>query len=66
MIEKPIQSDGRTTVFHSPEEAERARREEIWAMTPEARLRLLETLRAQQYPDGIPPELQPVVVCIPR
>ena len=66
MSADPSHPDSTTTVYPTPEAAEQARREAIWAMTPEERLRLLETLRAQHYPDGIPPELQPVVVCIPR
>jgi hypothetical protein len=65
MVSDENESMASVTVFTSFEEAEREACERMWRMTPEARLELLETIRAQYYPDGLPPELQPVVECFP-
>jgi hypothetical protein len=50
-------------VVHSFEEAERLDREEIWAMTPDQRMQMLEILRRRVYgyvePEARPPRTLP-------
>ena len=47
--------------FSSFEEADRAVREERWALTPQQRVEHTEWLRSQKYPDArTPPRLQRV------
>ena len=48
-------------VFTSFEDADRATREERWAMTPMQRLAILEQLRRDRYPNGNPPGFERVL-----
>jgi hypothetical protein len=48
----------RVAEFSTPVDAEREDRAQEWAKTPQERLRDLEVLRQQRYPNGIAPRLQ--------
>jgi hypothetical protein len=59
----------RQASFSTHAEAEQDDRAREWAMTPQQRLRDLEVLRQQRYPNGIAPRLQrtaELLECPPR